>query len=214
MQRLDVPSLYTPVDHDMLVAVDLPTRIPWDFDPDTPGGQGIPLQGTLLRQLRGHEGEPTALYGLTTGIERIDLSSFESTWAVPPEAFAAVGATHYLQPLAFDIDASGRWAWVAVYLPAEGTAPDCASDWQPCFDHARLFEVDLAADIPSLVPFGAPFSAVERTVQRVGDTLWVGSREIGAAGLYAYDLSTHPPDLTGGPYSTGLPPYSMIGVQP
>ncbi len=214
VQRLDVSSDSSPVDVDMLVAIDLPTRIPWDFEPDAPGGQGIPLQGIWLRQLRRNGADANSLYGLTSGIERIDLSSFESTWAVPPEAFAAVGAPHRFQPLAFDVDASGRWAWVAVYLPAEGTASDCASNWQPCFDHARLFEVDLEADVPVLVPFGAPFQAVDRTVQRIGDTLWIGSRELGAAGLYTYDLTTHPPALTGGPFSTGLPPYSLIGLQP
>lgn len=214
VQRLDVPGGYAQVDEDMLVAIDLPTRVPWDFDPDLSGGQGLPLLGISLRQLRPNRGEPTSLYGLSSGIERIDLASFESTWVVPPEAFAAVGATHHLQPLAFDVDAAGRWAWVAVYLPAEGTTPDCASNLQPCFDHAQLFEVDLASDEPILVPFGAPFSAVERTVQRIDETLWVGSREIGAAGLYTYDLTTHPPRLTGGPFSTGLPPYSLIGLQP
>lgn len=214
VQRLDVPSGYTHTGEDMLVAIDLPTRTPWDFDPDAAGGQGLPLQGISLRQLRRNGGDPTSLYGLTSGIERIDLSSFESTWAVPPEAFAAVGASHHLQPLAFDVDASGRWAWVALYLPPEGTAPDCANNWQACFDHARLFEVDLDAAVPTLVPFGAPFSAVERTVQRIDETLWVGSREIGEAGLYTYDLTVHPPVLTGGPFSTGLPPYSVIGVQP
>lgn len=214
VQRLDVPGGYTHVDEDMLVAVDLPTRVPWDFDAEAAGGQGVSLQGKWLRQLRRDGEDSTALYGLTTGIERIDLASFESSWAVPPEAFAAVGATHHDQPLAFDVDASGRWAWVAVYLPAEGTAADCESNPQPCFDHAGLFEVDLWADEPTMVPFGAPFQAVDRTVQRINETLWVGSREIGAPGLYTYDLTVHPPVLTGGPFSTGLPPYSLIGLQP
>ena len=214
VQRLDAPSGHVPVDEDMLVAIDLGTRVPWDFDGDAPGGQGIPLLGTGLRQLRGATGEPTSIYGLTTGIERIDLANYESTWAVPPDAFAAVGAPHHLQPLAFDMDAAGRWGWVALFLPPAGTDPDCSTDWQRCHDHAQLFEVDLTADVPTLVPFGAPFSAVERTVQRIGETLWVGSREIGAAGLYTYDLATHPPELTGGPFSTGLPPYSMIGLRP
>lgn len=214
VQRLDVPGGYTHLAGDMLVAIDLPTRIPWDFDPNAAGGQGVSLQGTWLRQVRRGGEDSSSLYGLTTGIEHIDLASFESTWAVPPEAFAAVGAKHHDQPLAFDVDASGRWAWVAVYLPAEGTSPDCESNPQPCFDHAGLFEVDLWADVPALVPFGAPFQAVDRTVQRIDETLWVGSREIGAAGLYTYDLTTHPPMLTGGPIATGLPPYSLIGLQP
>jgi len=214
VQRLDVPAGHIPVDEDMLVAVDLTTRVPWDFDPDTTGGQGLSLRGTGLRQLRPHPEDPMSLYGLTTGIERIDLSNFESTWAVPPEAFAAVGAPHHLQPLAFDLDASGRWAWVAMFLAPQGSTPDCTTDWQLCQDHAQLFEVDLAADVPTLVPFGAPFSAVERTVQRIGETLWVGSRETGAPGLYTYDLTMHPPVLSGGPFPTGLPPYSMIGLQP
>lgn len=214
VQRLDVPGGYTHVDEDMLVAVDLPTRVPWDFDPDTAGGQGVSLQGTWLRQLRPNGEAPAAMYGLTTGIERIDLTGLESTWAVPPQAFAEVGATHHDQPLAFDVDDAGRWAWVAVYLPPEGTTADCASDPQPCFDHAALFEVDLLAETPTLVPFGLPFQAVDRTVQRTGDTLWVGSRETEAPGLYAYDLATHPPSLVGGPFATGLPPYSLIGVEP
>ncbi|MGH1348248.1 MAG: hypothetical protein ACRBN8_42225 [Nannocystales bacterium] len=214
VQRLDVPGGYTHVDEDMLIAVDLPSRVPWDFDADTAGGQGVSLQGTWLRQLRPNHADPSTVFGLTTGIERIDLGTFESTWAVSPDALAAVGASHHDQPLAFDVDASGQWAWLALYLPAEGTTPDCSSNPQPCFDHARLFEVDLLAEPPTLVPFGAPFQAVDRTVQRIGETLWVGSRETEAPGLYAYDLTSHPPSLTAGPISTGLPPYSLIGLDP
>lgn len=213
VQRLDVPGGYRRVDDDLLVAIDLDTRTPWDFDEESPGGQGLPLQGAWLRQVRAsHQDSARVVLGLTSGIERIDLEAFESRWLVPPEAFAAAGIHHYLQPLAFDVGPQGRWAWVAAYVAADGDDVDCTVDPTPCFEQARLFEVDLLAEAPMLTPFGQPFQAVERTVERVSDTLWVGSREIGAPGLYTYDLTTHPPTLQGGPLSTGLPPYSITGL--
>lgn len=210
VERLDVPGGYRRVDEDVMVAIDLETRVPWDFDGDTPGGQGLPLLGAWLRQLREHPSEPSVVLGLTSGIERIDLGALQSDWLVTPEAFAAAGIGSHLQPLSFDIDETGERAWVAAYLPAEPT--DCDADPSDCFDHAQLFEVDLTMTNPVLEPFGEPFQAVERTVVRVEDTLWVGSRQTEAPGLYTYDLTTHPPTLTSGPLSTGLPPYSITAV--
>lgn len=210
VERLDVPGGYRRVDDDMMVAIDLRTRVPWDFDGETPGGQGLPLRGAWLKQLREHPSEPTSVLGLTSGIERIDLRALDSEWLVPPSAFAAVGIGHYQQPLSFDVDEAGERAWIAAYLPA---APiDCAIDPSECFDHAQLFEVDLTAARPVLEPFGAPFQAVDRTVVRVGDILWVGSRQTEAPGLYRYDLTTRPPTLREGPLSTGLPPYSITAI--
>jgi len=211
-QRIDVPGGYKRVDHDVLVAVDLSTRLPWDFDETAEGGQGLVLQGAWLKQLRPDPTNAHGFLGLTSGIERIDLETLESSWLVDPEAFAAVGIQHEQQPLAFTLDPSGRWAWVAAYV-AQGEA-SCAIDPGPCFDHAQLFEIDLHADVPTLVPFGQPFQAVERTVARIDDTLWVGSRETEAPGLYGYDLSVHPPVLQHGPLSTGLPPYSLTAIAP
>lgn len=211
VERLDVPGGYQRVDDDMMVAVDLRTRIPWDFDQDAEGGQGLPLRGAWLKQLRQHPTESTSVLGLTSGIERIDLGALQSEWLVSPEAFAAAGIGHYQQPLSFDVDDAGERAWVAAYLPAAPT--DCSIDPSACFDHAQLFEVDLTAAQPELEPFGAPFQAVDRTVVRVGDTLWVGSRQSDAPGLYRYDLSTRPPTLLDGPLSTGLPPYSITAVR-
>ncbi len=210
VERLDVPGGYQRVDDDMMVAVDLRTRIPWDFDEDAMGGQGLPLRGAWLRQLREDPTEPTSVLGLTSGIERIDLGALQSDWLVPPEAFASAGIGHYQQPLSFDVDDAGERAWVAAYLPAAPT--DCSIDPSMCFDHAQLFEVDLTEAQPELEPFGLPFQAVDRTVVRVGDTLWVGSRQSDAPGLYRYDLSTRPPTLLDGPLSTGLPPYSIAAI--
>lgn len=201
VQQIEVPG-YASLGPDTLVAVDLHTRLPWDFDPDAPGGQGLPLLGTWLKQVHRDPADPTALYGLTAGLEHIDLERLESSWVVPPEAFAAVGAGSYMQPMAFALGPEGRWAWVAAYVSEDGFD----------FHHGQLFEVDLTADAPSLQPFGAPFQALDRPLARIGDTLWVGSRETEAPGLSSYDLTTHPPTRTAGPLSTGLPPYSLTAV--
>ncbi len=214
IERIDVPGNYERVDIDQLVAIDLETRLPWDFDPETPGGQGLPLLGAWLKQVHLDPTDDGALLGLTSGLERIDLAEGSSAWLVPPEAFARVGAGHYFQPLAFDVGPQGRWAWIAAYLAPDGTDPDCQTDPFACQDHAQLFEVDLTAEPPVLVPFGRPFQAADRTVQRAGERLWVGSRETGAPGLYTYDLTTHPPTALEGPISTGLAPYSITAVTP
>lgn len=210
VERLDVPGGYRRTGEEMMVAIDLRSRVPYDFDADRAGGQGLPLQGAWLKQLRRDPAEPTAVLGLTSGIERIDLGALHSEWLVGPEAFADAGIEHYQQPLSFDVDPTGQRIWIAAYLPAAPT--DCTRDPSECFDHAQLFEVDLTAAQPVLEPFGAPFEAVDRTLERVGDTLWVGSRQSDAPGLYRYDLTTQPPTLRDGPLSTGLAPYSITAV--
>ena len=202
VQHIDVPAGYVSLGPDTLVAVALRTRLPWDFDPDAPEGQGLPMRGTWLKQLHRDPADPTALYGLTSGLERVDLARRETSWVVPPEAFAAVGAGSYLQPMAFELAPDGRWAWVAAYVSEDGDD----------FHHGQLFEIDLTDDSPTLVPFGEPFQALERPLARIGDTLWVGSRETEAPGLFSYDLTTHPPTRTAGPLATGLPPYSLTAV--
>ncbi|MEM6292684.1 MAG: hypothetical protein AAGA54_15535 [Myxococcota bacterium] len=216
IERLDVPGGFTRVDHDQLVAIDLVTRTPYDLDPDTPGGQGIVLQGAWLKQLRRDPADPngTTVLGLTTGIERIDLQTGAVTWAVSDEAFAAAGVPHYQLPLAFALGPQGRYAYVAAYGPAPGSTVDCGADPGPCFEQARLFEVDLQAESPQLVPIFEGFQAVDRVVERTGDVLWVGSNAPGASGLYRFDISVHPAVLLDGPHPTGLPPYSMTSFAP
>ncbi len=210
IERLDVPGGYARVDTDQLVAIDLASRTPFDLDPSTPGPQGLSLQGAWLKQLRRDPTDPsgTVLLGLTTGIERIDLQTGEVEWLVPPSAFETVGIENHLLPLAFDVSADGSRAYLAAYGPAPGDDVDCAVDVGACFEQARLFEIDLqGAGVP--VPFHEGFQAVERTLELVDSTLWVGSRHTEGPGMYAFDTRTSPPTLTAGPLSTGLPPYSI-----
>lgn len=210
VQRLS-PS-WTPVDDDQLIAIDLRSRMPWDMDPEQPGGQGLPLLGNGLKQVRRVPGHPEALLGLTTGLERIDLAAVQTSWAVPPKAFAGLGVHHRLQLYAFDVHPDGTRAWVAAFLPPPGDEARCEADALACFGHAQLFEADLQT--AALTPFGVPFEAKDRTVQHIGDTLWVGSSDVHAPGLYRYDLTTRPPSLLEGPLSTGLPPFSLTAIAP
>lgn len=216
VERLDRDNGFARTDGDQLIAIDLAQRTPYDLDLEVSGGQGLRLRGAWLKQIRR---DPTdergeSLLALTSGIERIDLSFGDVQWAVSPEAFAAAGLQSELQPISFDVSADGTRAWVAGYGPADDLQVDCAADPGPCFEQARLFEVDLTAASPVLVEFHAGLQAVERAVQRVGDTLWVGSRQSDGPGLYTFDLTTTPPTLSDGPRSTGLPPYSLTATSP
>ena len=212
VQRLARMHGWDPVGQDQLVAVDLTTGVPWDFDPDLEGGQGLRLGGSGLGQLRRVPGDDAALYGLTAGIERIDLRQLQTAWALSPETLAEHGVHHSLQLMAFDVSDDGARAWIAAFLPADDDVSDCIDDPLDCFGHAQLFEADLDAD--TLQPFGTPFEAKDRTVQHVADVLWVGSSAIDSPGLYRYDLGTTPPTLLDGPHDTGLPPYSIAAVRP
>jgi hypothetical protein len=212
IQRLD--PRFEVVGPDALVPIDIGTRTPVDVDPDRPGGQGIALQGTWLRQLRRDPADLTGhtLLGLTEGIERIELETGIVSWVVPPEALAAVGARHFMLPVAFAVHPSGTTAYVASYGPDDPTV-DCDVDRPRCFERATLYEVDLTETDAPLVEFATDFDFVDRAIELVGTELWVGSRRTGSAGLWVYDVSHSPPRFVEGPLSTGLAPYSMTAME-
>jgi hypothetical protein len=210
IDRIETGDGFTRAGGDGLVAVDLAERTALDLDPDEDGAQAITTQGAWIKQLRVDPADPFSVLALTEGIERIALAEGTTTWAVPSETFAAAGITHYQLPIAFDL--SGDTVYVAAYGPADGDTPDCAADPSPCFAEVRLFAGPLDGSGP-LVPFGAGFDAVDRTLEVIGDELWFASRKAGEPGLWVFDLTDDPPRVADGPLSTGLPPYSLTAVE-
>jgi len=199
VQRLD--AAFSPVDVDMLVAIDPDEGLPVDLDAETPGGQGLALQGTWLRQLRTDPTDDTGrtLLGLTTGIERIDLDTRTVSWAAPQDAFARAGIGDVFLPQSFAVSADGTTAYVAAYVAD--------------FSEVQLYVVGLDGNAPTAPePFASGLDSVERTLERIGDQLWFGSTRTTAPGLWVYDVSADPPRPIAGPLSTGLPPYSMVAL--
>lgn len=199
VQRLD-PS-FSPVDVDMLVALDRDTDLPIDLDAETAGGQGQPLLGTWLRQLRLDPTDPEGrtLLALTSGIERIDTRTGEVQWAVPHSVLADAGIDGFRLPQSFAVSADGRTAYLAAY--------------RADFSEVRLFTVGLDGHQPQTpVAFADGMDSVERSLELVGDQLWYGSTRADAPGLWVFDVSGAAPTIVAGPLPTGLPPYSMVAL--
>jgi hypothetical protein len=212
IQRLD--GAFMPVGPDALVPIDTRRGVALDLDPDRPGGQGIELAGTWLRQLRRDPTDPTGhtLLGLTTGIERIDLSTGAVDWTVTPEVLARAGINHPLLPLSFDTSSDGTAAYLAAYGSNDPTV-DCSLDPGRCYDRASLY--DVVRDDPSATPrmFATDFDAVDHTLEVLQQELWFGSNRRGNGGLFVFDLEGDAPSQIDGPLSTGLPPYSLTAME-
>ncbi len=196
-QRLD--GSLSPRGEDALVAIDLHARAVVDADPSTETVDVLPTLGTWLRQLRRDPTDPSGqtLLGLSTGIERIDLSAGEVTWAVPASRFVEAGAADFLQPQSFDVSDDGTQAFLAIY--------------DADFSQVQLYRVGLDDHAPAVPePFAAGFDSVEHTLELVGTELWYGSTRHDAPGLWRFDTTTDPPSSLAGPLSTGLPPYSIV----
>ncbi len=188
--RLDDGAGFAPRGEDRMVAVDMTARAL------LPGH--VPLLGSFLKQVRRDPTDPEGrhLLLLTTGIERLDPASGALSWAVPDTAFAAAGLDDRLLPQSFDVSADGTVAYLAAYTPD--------------FSEVRLYRVGLDGAAPAVPePFAGDLASVERTLELVGDTLWVGSTRAGARGLWRFDVSTDPPTVFDGPRTVGLPPYSL-----
>ena len=170
------------------MAIDLPTP--------TPYSASLSIQGEFIKQLRRDPIDPdgVTVLALTTGIERIDLSTGDVAWAVPETTFAAAGIEHRWQPQAFDVDATGSLAHVAAY---DGD-----------FEQVRLYRVELDGDTPPQ-EVASGFDSVERTLEVVGDRLYYGSTRAGEPGLWIFEVTGAATTVLDGPISTGLPPYSM-----
>lgn len=182
IQRL---ANFTPVDCDYLVPI----------SSGTAASTAIPLLGTWAKQVRLDPADATGrtVLVLTSGIERVDLTTGESTWAVPDTLLAGEGIeSHNLA--AFDITADGA----AAYFTA--TNAD--------FSETHLWRVMLEPPhTPEIVISG--LTVVERTLEIVGDTLWVGDRSPATEGIRRWDLSQDPPAEIGAAVNLGLAPYSM-----
>ncbi|RMG98101.1 MAG: hypothetical protein D6705_06720 [Deltaproteobacteria bacterium] len=191
--RLDADAGFAPRGEDRLVAIDMTTRtlLPGRID----------LLGPFPKQIRRDPSDPTGrtLLVLTTGIERIDLTTGTAAWAVPDTAFAQAGIDHRFLPQSFDVDASGEMAYVAAYTED--------------FDEVRLHRVGLDGATPAIPEvFATGFDSVERTLEVAGDVLYYGSTNPGAFGLLRFDLRTDPPVPMGEAVSTGLPPYALVAL--
>jgi len=179
-----------------LAAIDLASGAVHDLDPAAPGAQGLALRGTWARQLRLDPADPTGRTALvlTTGLERVDLSSGTSEWAVSDTRLQAAGLTDYRLPQAFDLGPDGRDIYLAGY--------------RADFSEAAIFRAALDRDEP-LVEIAAGLQSVEQSLEVVGDTLYFADRAHGASGLRAWDLRQDPPaPLPGTPLALGLAPYS------
>ena len=198
LQRLDQNQLLAPnerVDH--LAAIDLPSRRLHDLDPDAPGVQPLPLLGLWAKQWRLDPADPDGhtILVLTTGLERVDLATRSSTWAVDPARLAAIGLDNYQLPQAFDLDAAHQHAYIASY----------SAD----LSQVLLLRASLDDDAP-IVIVADKLQSVGPTLEIVDDTLWFGDITPTAAGMRAWDLRDDPPSprFNGKPIPTGLAPYA------
>lgn len=213
VERLD-PD-WARVDVDMLAPIDARTRTARDLDPEREGGQGYVLGGAWLKQLRRDPKDERGhtLLALTSGIERIDLETGVVEWVVTPARLAAVGITHFMLPLAFDVDDAGEYAYLAAYGSDPEHPSDCAAELGDCFDEARIFEISLSTDAPPRL-LARDLDASDRTLEVVGDTLWFASRRRHAPGVWIFSLGEPhgPAPVLAGPLATGLPPYGMTVI--
>jgi len=202
VQRLDQTKLFAPTGaHDFLAPIDLHDGRLRDLDPDAPGVQPLALRGLWAKQWRLDPDDPAGhgVLILADGLERVDLATLTSEWAVRPERLAAaLGGDDYRLPQSFAL-ADGATAYIAGYT-ADYTS-------------VVLLRASLDDDAP-LVAIASGLQSIERTLEVVDDTLWFGDRSHGAAGLRAWDLRSEPPTprFGGAPRPTGLAPYALVAL--
>lgn len=190
---------FMPVDRSYLVALDLDERAPIDLDPGAEGTQAIELLGPWPKQFRRDPGDPaghTALV-LTSGVERVDLTTATSTWAVPPERLAAAGLDAF-DLSSFVLAADGA----SIYLAAtDGEYPAQA-----------VFHVGLGDAAPQTpVKIIAGLSSGDRMLERLGDTLWVGDAAADAPRVRAWDLAgAAPAEIEAGGLAAPSAPWTFI----
>ncbi len=202
VQRLDSDMLLAPTEaHDHLAPIDLATGRLHDLDPTAEGVQTMPLLGPWAKQWRLDPADPAGhtIYVLSTGLERVDLATLTSTWAVHPDRLAALGLDRRELSQAFDLDRTNTAAYIASY-----TAD---------LSQVVLLRASLDDDAP-VVQFAADLQSVGPTLEIVEDTLWFGDRTPTAAGMRAWDLRTDPPTprFAGQPRPTGLAPYAATAI--
>jgi hypothetical protein len=201
LDRVDQDAVLVPTEPvARLAAVDLASGAVHDLDPAAPGAQGLALLGSWARQIRLDPADPTGrtAFILTTGLERVDLASGTSSWAVSESRLRAAGLTDYRQPQAFDLGPGGDHIYLAAY--------------RADFSEAAIFRAALDRDEP-LIEIAAGLQSVEQSLVVVGDVLYFGDRAHGASGLRAWDLRADPPaPVPGTPLSLGLAPYAAVAI--
>lgn len=201
LDRVDQTANFVPVDPAaQLAAVDVRTGALYDADPDTEGVQPFALLGPWARQIRLDPADPsgrTALV-LTSGIERVDLSSGTSSWAVADTRLKAAGIDDYRWPQAFDLGPGGTYVYIAAY--------------RADFAEVAIFRAALDRDEP-LVEIAAGLQSVEQNLEVVGDRLYFGDRGTDNPGLRVWDLGADPPTpVPGTPVALGLAPYAAVAI--
>lgn len=185
---------WTPVGGDQLVEVDWMSGTLVDLDPNLPGVQGIELPCTWSREHQPHPTMPGHVLVLCEGIVDVNLEAASWAWHVPPSSFPGEGAADYLQPQDFVVADDGATTILAMY-----TAD---------FGEVELWAVEAGA-LPRLLVGG--LQSAERSLAIHGDTLYVGDRSIGDAGLRAFSLDGV---SLWASRSTGLPPYAVGSWRP
>lgn len=202
VQRLDENMGFAPTgEHDHLAPIDLASGRLHDLDPDEPGVQAMPLLGPWAKQWRVDPADPAGhtLLVLSSGLERLDLATLQTTWAVDPARLAAIGLVATDLTQAFDLDRTGEHAYIASY--------------RADLSEVVLLRASLDDDAP-IVEIAGSMQSIGPTLEIVDDTLWFGDRSHAAAGMRAWDLRTTPPTprFDGLPISTGLAPYAAVPV--
>jgi len=199
IQRLD--PTFTPVDSSYIVAIDSVSQSPIDLDPMTDGMQGLALEGAWPRQIRVDPADPSGetILVLTSGIERVHVPSATRSWAVTAESLEAAGILGFANQ-AFVTDEAGEVAYITA---ADGDYP-AAAVYRVGIDGA-------APTTPEKLISG--IATRERSLERMGQELWVGDASQDASGLRVWDLSMDPPvEMTAAPLDTGLPPYTVVAL--
>jgi hypothetical protein len=195
-ERID-RSAWVPADQTLLIPIATGGEPAlFEFDPDHPGPDGIPLLGVGVGawRLDPGDGEGHTILVLNSGLERIDLAAGTRDWLVDEQIFADAGYGR-LQLSGFDLDAQGR-AWISA------ASEDFAS--------FSLLRVDLEGDAPALEVEVEGLVSVTGSLEIVGDEAWFADTSLGASGLRIFDISVSPVvELPESPLAVGLPPMSL-----
>lgn len=187
VQRLD-PD-FVPADSERLLQIDLESR---------QVTEGIELNGRFTKQIRRDPGDSEDLTGLvlTSGLERVNFAAGTAEWVISDADFMTAGITSpNLQLQSFDVH--GTNAYFAAYVDDYSEV----KIWRAALDGSD-----------ALTEVAGGYNAVEKTLEIIGDELWFGDTTMGSSGIVVLDLTMDPPEAKAGPLTTGLPPYSLVGL--
>lgn len=205
-ERID-RAAWVPSDQTLLIPITTSAGVEalHDYQGD-PEPDAIALRGTGFGAWRLDPADPSGhtLLVASSGLERVDLASGTSEWAVDEALFEALGITH-LHLAGFDLDASDR-----AYLAA--ATPD--------FAEYRLYRVELDDPAATLVELVTGLHSVTGELEIVGregggDELWFADTTLGASGLrvFAIDEAGEASELADSPLPVGLPPMGLTPLR-